>query len=36
MTLSYAHLVPSHKVEAVSFLDKALRGENLHYKNLTI
>ena len=36
MTLRYAHLVASHKVEAVSFLDKALKGENLLYKNLTI
>ena len=36
MTLRYSHLAPSHKIKAVSFLDNALRGENLLYKNYTI
>jgi site-specific recombinase XerD len=36
MTLRYSHLAPSHKIKAVSFFDKAMRGENLLYKNYTI
>jgi len=36
MTLRYAHLSPAHKIGAVDILDKALKGENLLYKNYTI